>query len=38
MRITMITYIDNYYIYKKIKTLKNREHNLLQPLFISQKR
>ena len=38
MRITMIIYVNNYYIYKRIKALKNREHNLLQSLFISQKR
>ena len=31
----MIIYINNYYIYKRIKTSKDREHNLLQSLFIS---
>ena len=34
----MITYINNYYIYKKIKALRDREYNLLQLLSISQKR
>ena len=34
----MITYINNYYIYKRIKALKNREYDLLQLLSISQKR
>ena len=38
MKITMIIYIDNCYTCKRIKASKNREHNLLQSLFISQKR
>ena len=38
MRITMIIYIANCYICKKIKTSRNREHDLLQSLPISQKR
>ena len=29
MRITVIIYIDNCYTRKRIKTSKNREHNLL---------
>ena len=38
MKITMITYIVNCYICKRIKASRNREYNLLQSLFISQKR
>ena len=34
----MIIYIINYYICKKIKTSRDREYDLLQSLFISQKR
>ena len=34
----MIIYVDNYYICKRIKTPKDREHDLLQSLFILQKR
>ena len=34
----MIIYINNYYIYKRIKASKNREHDLLQSFLISQKR
>ena len=31
----MIIYVNNYYIYKRIKNFKNREYNLLQSLSIS---
>ena len=29
MKITIIIYINNFYIYKKIKVFKHREYNLL---------
>ena len=38
IKITMVIYIINYYICKKIKASRDREHNLLQSLPISQKR
>ena len=34
----IIIYVNNYYICKKTKVFKNREHNLLQLFSISQKR
>ena len=34
----MIIYIENCYIYKRIKASRDREYNLLQSLFIPQKR
>ena len=38
MRITIVIYVNNYCIYKRIKALKDREHDLLQSFLISQKR
>ena len=38
IRITMIIYIIHCYIYKRIKASRDREHDLLQLFFISQKR
>ena len=34
----MVIYVNNYYICKKIKVLKDRKHDLLQSFSISQKR
>ena len=34
MKITMIIYIINCYICKRIKTSRDREHDLLQPLSV----
>ena len=38
MKNTMITYIRNCYKYQRFKTFRDREHGLIQPLSISQKR
>ena len=38
IKTTVIIYIANCYICKKIKASRNREHGLLQPFSISQKR
>ena len=35
IKITMIIYVNNCYICKRIKAPKDREYNLLQSLFIS---
>ena len=35
MKITIYIYINNYYIYKKIKASKDHKHDLLQSLSIS---
>ena len=33
----MIIYVNKYYVFKRIKALKDREYDLLQLLFILQK-